>query len=70
MIIEGGKNFEARKSGWYYDPTKASQGDWIRGSLYWIIDVQGNEIPAGTIFRDVPKTRNPTHLVRKTSIVI
>ena len=69
MIIEGGKNFEARKSGWYYDPTKASQGDWTRGSLYWIIDVQGNEIPAGTIFRDVPKTGNPTHLVRKTSIV-
>lgn len=48
---------------------KASQGDWIRGSLYWIIDVQGNEIPAGTIFRDVPKTGNSTHLVRKTSIV-
>lgn len=69
MIIEGGKNFEARKSGWYYDPTKASQGDWTRGSLYWIIDVQGNEIPAGTIFRDVPKTGNSTHLVRKTSIV-
>ena len=40
MIIEGGKNFEARKSGWYYDPTKASQGDWTRGSLYWIIDTK------------------------------
>ena len=68
-IIEGGKNFEASKSGWYYDPTKASQGDWKQGSLYWIIDVQGNEIPAGTIFRDVPKSGNPTHLVRKTSMV-
>lgn len=68
-IIEGGKNFEASKSGWYYDPTKASSGDWKQGSLYWIIEAQGNEIPAGTIFRDVPKAGNPSHLVRRTSIV-
>ncbi|MCI6008701.1 MAG: hypothetical protein MRZ48_01010 [Anaerostipes hadrus] len=67
-IIEGGKNFEASKTGWYYDPTKATRGDWIRGSLYWIIEVGGNEIPAGTTFRDVPKAGN-VHYIRGTSMV-
>ena len=67
-IIEGGKNFEASKSGWYYDTTKATKGDWIHGSLYWIIEVQGNDIPAGTIFRDTPKYGN-VHYIRGTSMV-
>lgn len=67
-IIEGGKNFEASKSGWYYDTTKATKGDWVHGSLYWIIEAQGNEIPAGTVFRDAPKYGN-VHYVRGTSIV-
>lgn len=67
-IIEGGKNFEANKSGWYYDTTKANKGDWTHGSLYWIIEAHGNEIPAGTVFRDAPKYGN-VHYIRGTSIV-
>lgn len=67
-IIEGGKNFEVSKSGWYYDTKKAAKGDWIHGSLYWIIEAQGNEIPAGTVFRDAPKYGN-VHYIRGTSLV-
>lgn len=67
-IIEGGKNFEASKTGWYYDPTKAAKGDWTHGSLYWIIEASGNEIPAGTVFRDVPQSGN-VHYIRGTSMV-
>lgn len=67
-IIEGGKNFEASKNGWYYDTTKTASGDWTHGSLYWIIEAQGNEIPAGTVFRDAPKYGN-VHYIRGTSMV-
>lgn len=67
-IIEGGKNFEASKTGWYYDPTKTANGDWSHGSLYWIIEASGSEIPAGTVFRDVPQSGN-VHYVRGTSMV-
>lgn len=67
-VIEGGKNFEASKSGWYYDTTKATSGDWVHGSLYWIIEASGNEIPAGTVFRDIPKYGS-VHYIRGTSVV-
>ena len=68
MIIEGEKNFEASKTGWYYDPEKTAKGDWSHGSLYWIIEASGNEIPAGTVFRDVPQNGN-VHYIRGSSMV-
>ena len=44
-VIEGGKNFEASKSGWYYDYTNKGTKDSINGRLYWVIEASGNEIP-------------------------
>ena len=51
-ILQGGKNLNVQKSGWYYDPTRASTGDWQLGRVYWVIDVTGTEIGAGMEFKD------------------
>lgn len=70
VIIEGGNKFEAKKQGWYFDPTKTA-GDWKNGSLYWVIEASGEEIPEGTVFRDEPDRTNAwnRHLLRKSSMV-
>ena len=69
-VIEGGKNFEASKSGWYYDYTNKGTKDSINGRLYWVIEVSGNEIPKGTVFRDVPSTsKGSAHRMRRESMV-
>lgn len=69
-VIEGGKNFEASKSGWYYDYTNKGTKDSINGRLYWVIEVSGNEIPKGTVFRDVPSTsKGSKHQMRRESMV-
>lgn len=68
-VVEGGKNLDAVKSGWYFDHNK-ERGDWKAGHLYWVIDVTGSEIDAGTEFKDVPSTTSgQKHLMRRTSMV-
>lgn len=68
VVIEGGKKFEASKTGWYFDHNRAQSGDWSNGRLYWVIDVSGSEIQEGTQFRDVPSTSPNSHLMRGTSM--
>ena len=69
-VIEGGKNFEASKSGWYYDYTNKGTSDSSKGRLYWVIQVNGNEIPKDTVFRDIPSTsKGSTHYMRKETMV-
>ena len=69
-IIEGGKNFEASKSGWYYDYTNKGTGDSSKGRLYWVIQISGNEIPKDTVFRDKPSTsKGSGHLMRRETMV-
>ena len=69
-VIEGGKNFEASKSGWYYDYTNKGTSDSSKGRLYWVIQVSGNEIPKDTVFRDKPSTsKGSGHLMRKETMV-
>ena len=68
-IIEGGKNFEASKSGWYYDTNDTTTSDSQFGRLYWVIQVSGNEIPKDTVFRDKPSSKGAKHLVRGETMV-
>ena len=51
-ILQGGKNLNVQKSGWYYDSKRENTGDWQLGRLYWVIDVTGTEIGAGMEFKD------------------
>lgn len=68
VIIEGGNKFEASKSGWYFEHNRTESGDWKFGRLYWVIDVSGREIQAGTQFRDIPSNSASKNLVRGTSM--
>ena len=69
-VLQGEKNLNLVKSGWYFDHNKESSGDWEHGRLYWVIDVTGTEISAGTQIKDVPSTDvGSLHQVRGTSMV-
>ena len=69
VVIEGEKKMEAVKQGWYFDHNRDATGDWKYGHLYWVIDVKGSEIDAGTEFKDVPSTiSGQKHLQRATSM--
>lgn len=69
-VIQGEKNLNLVKSGWYFDHNRESSGDWEHGRLYWVIDVTGTEISAGTQIKDVPSTDvGSLHQVRGTSMV-
>ena len=68
-VIEGGAKLSAKKDGWYYDSAKDTGGDWQRGHLYWVIDVTGNEVSKGTVFRDTPVRENNIHLMRRSTMI-
>ena len=69
-VLQGEKNLNLVKSGWYFDHNKESSGDWEHGRLYWVIDITGTEISAGTQIKDVPSTDvGSLHQVRGTSMV-
>ena len=68
-VLQGEKNLNLVKSGWYFDHNRESSGDWAQGRLYWVIDVTGTEISAGTQIKDVPSTSvGSLHQVRGTSM--
>lgn len=71
VVIEGGNKFTADKKGWYFDHTNTQDSQWANGSLYWMIDVTGREIPAGTVFRDYPDQTYDwnRHYIRDDSMV-
>lgn len=50
--LQGTNYFSAKKNFWYYQSESVDEDN---GNLYWVIQVQGNRIPKGTSFRDVPK---------------
>jgi hypothetical protein len=50
-------NFSTQKLGWYYE--EGAQGldegdDWYNGSLYWVIRMDGNYLPADVSVLDTP----------------
>ena len=67
-VLQGEKNLNLVKSGWYFDHNRESSGDWENGRLYWVIDVTGTEISAGTQIKDVPTGDASLHQVRGTSM--
>lgn len=49
VTIRGNNYFTAKKSSWYYEPDVAATG---KGSIYWLIQIDGKTIPAGTQIKD------------------
>ncbi len=52
-IIQGSNSFTVSKHGWYYEPSKVTEGEYANGAIYWYIQVKGNEIPANTYLQDI-----------------
>lgn len=70
VTVEGTNSFAAEKMSWYYDPERASSGDFVNGTLYWVIKVDGQTIPAGTKIKDTTNIAGgDTHYIRGLSWV-
>ncbi len=67
VTVEGSNHFGAEKQSWYYEAPTVSSGDWSKGALYWVIQVDGDTIPKDTHFRDL--TSGTTHYIRAGSLV-
>ena len=52
VTITGHYNLNAQKKAWYYEKPKEDATTWQNGQLYWIIEVKGNVIKAGTQIKD------------------
>ena len=65
VVVDGDINYQAKKSGWYFDSKKDSP-DYSSGSLYWVIDVSGEKVPAGTELID---GTDENSLIRGSSLV-
>lgn len=52
VTITGNYNLSAQKKAWYYEKPEENATTWQNGQLYWIIEVKGNVIKAGTQIKD------------------
>ena len=52
VTITGNYNLNAQKKAWYYEKPEENATTWQNGQLYWIIEVKGNVIKAGTQIKD------------------
>lgn len=52
VTITGNYNLSAQKKAWYYEKPEEDATTWQNGQLYWIIEVKGNVIKAGTQIKD------------------
>lgn len=53
VVVDGAVNYSVQKYGWYFD-NNPENADYSNGKLYWVIDVTGSKVPAGTTFIDEP----------------
>lgn len=67
VTVEGSNSFSAQKQSWYYEAPKVTSGDFANGALYWVIKVDGSQIPGGTQFQDL--TSGTPHYIRSGSLV-
>lgn len=52
VTITGHYNLNAQKKAWYYEKPEENATTWQNGQLYWIIEVKGSVIKAGTQIKD------------------
>ena len=52
VTITGNYNLSAQKKAWYYEKPEENATTWQNGQLYWIIEVKGSVIKAGTQIKD------------------
>lgn len=63
VTLQGGNYFSASKKFWYYDRNANESDVETKGTLYWVVQVQGKLIPSGTLFKDDPESSDYPHKV-------
>ena len=69
VILKGGNTITAEKSSWYYEGPTSSAGNYSNGTLYWIIQVSGDAVRAGTYIQDYLQTGSHYSYIRADSFV-
>ena len=52
VTLEGSYNLNVNKQAWYYEKPKQNATEWQNGKHYWVIEVNGSKIRAGTQIKD------------------
>lgn len=52
VTLEGSYNLNVNKQAWYYEKPKQNATEWQNGKHYWLIEVNGSKIRAGTQIKD------------------
>lgn len=52
VTLEGSYNLNVNKQAWYYENPKQNAMEWQNGKHYWVIEVNGSKIRAGTQIKD------------------
>ena len=52
VTLEGSYNLKVNKQAWYYEKPKQDATEWQNGKHYWVIEVNGSKIRAGTQIKD------------------
>lgn len=63
VTLQGGNYFSTFKKFWYYDRNANESDATTKGTLYWVVQVQGKLIPSGTLLKDDPESSNYPHKV-------
>lgn len=52
VTLEGSYNLNINKQAWYYEKPTQNATEWQNGKHYWVIEVNGSKIRAGTQIKD------------------
>ena len=69
VILKGGNTIAAEKSSWYYEGPTSSVGDYSKGTLYWVIKVDGDAVRAGTYIQDYFGTGSDYMKLREDALI-
>ena len=69
VILKGGNTIAAEKSSWYYEGPTSSVGNYSNGTLYWVVQVSGDAVRAGTYIQDYLQTGSHYSYIRADSFV-
>lgn len=69
VILKGGNTITAEKSSWYYEGPTSSVGNYSDGTLYWVTQVSGDAVRAGTYIQDYLRTGSDYSYIRSDSFV-
>ena len=69
VILKGGNTIDAEKSSWYYEGPTSSVGNYSNGTLYWVVQVSGDAVRAGTYIQDYLQTGSHYSYIRADSFV-